>query len=114
MEISLHSEWGPQPDQRSASGQKLIYGYDRLAQCGHSGVVHGPSALPALIVADADTVDCAETKTGSLLIFEADNSAVVHNMDSPEVFPYKPPQMRKIFDASGCWNAAPGPVGSAA
>jgi hypothetical protein len=44
-------------------------------------------------------VDCAETKGGSLLIFEADNTAVVHNMDSPEVFPYKPPQMRKIFDA---------------
>ena len=44
-------------------------------------------------------IDCAETKDGSLLIFEADNTAVVHNMDSPEVFPYKPPQMRKIFDA---------------
>jgi hypothetical protein len=44
-------------------------------------------------------VDCAETRDGSLLIFEADNTAVVHNMDSPEVFPYKPPQMRKIFDA---------------
>ena len=41
----------------------------------------------------------AETKSGSLLIFEADNTAVVHNMDSPEIFPYKPPQMRKIFDA---------------
>jgi hypothetical protein len=34
-----------------------------------------------------------------LLIFEADNTAVVHNMDSPEVFPYKGPQMRKIFEA---------------
>jgi hypothetical protein len=45
------------------------------------------------------TVDCAETKSGALLIFEADNTAVVHNMDPPEVFPYKPPQMRKIFDA---------------
>jgi len=44
-------------------------------------------------------VDCAETKDGSLLIFEADNTAVVHNMDSPAVFPYKPPQMRKIFEA---------------
>ena len=31
--------------------------------------------------------------------FEADNTAVVHNMDSPVVFPYKPPQMRKIFAA---------------
>jgi hypothetical protein len=48
---------------------------------------------------DYFTVDCAENKQGELLIFEADNTAVVHNMDSPEVFPYKPPQMRKIFEA---------------
>ncbi len=45
------------------------------------------------------TIDCAETWDGSLLIFEADNTAVVHNMDHAQVFPYKPPQMRKIFDA---------------
>ena len=45
------------------------------------------------------TIDCAETKDGSLLIFEADNTAVVHNMDPPAVFPYKGPQMRKVFDA---------------
>ncbi|HMD75572.1 MAG TPA: hypothetical protein VKG05_17035 [Steroidobacteraceae bacterium] len=44
-------------------------------------------------------IDCAETRDGSLLIFEADNTAVVHNMDPPSVFPYKPTQMRKIFDA---------------
>jgi hypothetical protein len=48
---------------------------------------------------DYFTIDCAENKNGELLIFEADNTAVVHNMDSPELFPYKPPQMRKIFDA---------------
>jgi hypothetical protein len=45
------------------------------------------------------TVDCAETNNGSLLIFEADNTAVVHDMDPPDIFPYKLPQMRKIFDA---------------
>jgi glutathione synthase/RimK-type ligase-like ATP-grasp enzyme len=44
-------------------------------------------------------VDCAETKDGSLLIFEADNTAIVHNMDPPDLFPYKAPQMRKVFDA---------------
>jgi glutathione synthase/RimK-type ligase-like ATP-grasp enzyme len=44
-------------------------------------------------------IDCAETGDGSLLIFEADNTAVVHNMDPPSVFPYKSPQMLKIFDA---------------
>jgi hypothetical protein len=48
---------------------------------------------------DYFTVDCAETRDGSLLIFEADNTAVVHNMDPPDIFPYKPPQMQKIFNA---------------
>jgi hypothetical protein len=48
---------------------------------------------------DYFTVDCAENKRGDLLIFEADNTAVVHNMDSPELYPYKPPQMRKVFEA---------------
>lgn len=45
------------------------------------------------------TVDCAETRDGKLLIFEADNTAIVHDMDPVDVFPYKRPQMRKIFDA---------------
>ena len=36
---------------------------------------------------------------GSLLVFEADNTAIVHDMDPADIFPYKPPQMRKIFDA---------------
>jgi hypothetical protein len=48
---------------------------------------------------DYFTIDCAENRDGDLLIFEADNTAVVHNMDSPEVYPYKPPQMRRIFEA---------------
>ena len=48
---------------------------------------------------DYFTIDCAENKSGDLLIFEADNTAVVHNMDSPELFPYKAPQMRKVFEA---------------
>jgi hypothetical protein len=56
------------------------------------------AAMAGRIGLDYFTVDCAETKDGSLLIFEADNTAVVHNMDSPDLFPYKPPQMQKIFD----------------
>ncbi len=55
--------------------------------------------LAARVGLDYFTIDCAETRQGKLLIFEADNTAVVHNMDSPQLFPYKPPQMRKIFDA---------------
>jgi glutathione synthase/RimK-type ligase-like ATP-grasp enzyme len=57
------------------------------------------SQLAGRLGLDYFTIDCAETKDGSLLIFEADNTAVVHNMDMPHVFPYKPPQMHKIFDA---------------
>jgi hypothetical protein len=57
------------------------------------------AALADRIGLDYFTIDCAENKRGDLLIFEADNTAVVHNMDSPQVFPYKPPQMRAIFEA---------------
>jgi hypothetical protein len=48
---------------------------------------------------DYFTIDCAENEDGELLIFEADNTAVVHNMDSPELFPYKARHMRLIFEA---------------
>jgi hypothetical protein len=57
------------------------------------------AAMADRVGLDYFTVDCAENKCGELLIFEADNTAVVHNMDSPELFPYKPPQMRAIFEA---------------
>jgi len=64
--------------------------------------VRHQSALAAMIDRiglDYFTIDCAENKHGDLLIFEADNTAVVHNMDSLDLFPYKPPQMRAIFEA---------------
>src|SRR6202035_313431 len=57
------------------------------------------TAMADRIGLDYFTIDCAENKRGELLIFEADNTAVVHNMDSPELFPYKAPQMRKVFEA---------------
>ena len=57
------------------------------------------TALAERVGLDYFTVDCAENRRGELLIFEADNTAVVHNMDPPDLFPYKPPQMRAIFEA---------------
>jgi hypothetical protein len=44
-------------------------------------------------------VDCGETPDGKLLVFEADTSLIVHNMDSLELFPYKGPHMRRLFAA---------------
>jgi hypothetical protein len=46
-------------------------------------------------------IDCAETKDGRLLIFEADHCAIVHDMDPVNVYPYKPAAMKKLFDAFG-------------
>ena len=44
-------------------------------------------------------LDCAETRDGDLLIFEAGTAMIVHALDPQHLFPYKPPQMTKIFTA---------------
>jgi hypothetical protein len=45
------------------------------------------------------SIDCAETQDGRLLVFELDSGAVVHSMDPADLFPYKAPQMQRVFDA---------------
>lgn len=44
-------------------------------------------------------IDCAETPTGELLIFEVDSNMIVHAFDPVETYPYKQPQMQKVFAA---------------
>lgn len=44
-------------------------------------------------------IDCGETTEGKLLIFEADNLGFVHAMDPVAIYPYKAPQMQKVFNA---------------
>lgn len=70
--------------------------FDREFAVRHAGAL---SEMAKRIGLDYFQIDCAETKTGELLVFEADNTAIVHDMDPPAIFPYKAPQMRKIFDA---------------
>lgn len=41
--------------------------------------------------------DCGETPDGKLLVFESGTNMIVHSMDPPDLFPYKRPQMEKIF-----------------
>jgi hypothetical protein len=48
---------------------------------------------------DYFAIDCAETRDGGLLIFEADVAMIVHDLDPAELYPYKKLQMRKVFDA---------------
>jgi hypothetical protein len=57
------------------------------------------NALHDRIDLDYYSIDCAETQDGRLLVFEADAAAIIHMMDPPDLFPYKPPQMRRVFAA---------------
>ncbi|MGO4329887.1 RimK family alpha-L-glutamate ligase [Cupriavidus sp. 2TAF22] len=68
----------------------------------HTFALRHKDAL-ALIQARLDLdyvgLDCAETQDGELLVFEADTAMVVHDIDPVDLFPYKQPQMHKIFAA---------------
>jgi hypothetical protein len=57
------------------------------------------AALHDRLQLDYYSIDCAETRDGRLLVFEADTAAIIHLMDPPDLFPYKQPQMRRIFAA---------------
>jgi hypothetical protein len=73
-----------------------------MAEFDRDFAVRHRAALAAIadrIGLDYVTMDCAETPDGRLLLFEAGNGMIVHAMDPPELFPYKAPQMRKVFGA---------------
>jgi hypothetical protein len=55
------------------------------------GEIHRRIGLEYLVM------DCAETADGNLLVFEADTCGVIHAMDPEDLYPYKPPHMRRIF-----------------
>ncbi|WP_298871974.1 hypothetical protein [uncultured Bradyrhizobium sp.] len=83
-------------EEKRAEEAIFMQDFDRAFAGRHR---HALDEMSRRVGLDYFIVDCAENQNGELLVFEADNTAVVHNMDSPAVFPYKPPQMRKIFAA---------------
>jgi hypothetical protein len=73
-----------------------------MADFDQNFAVRHATALRAIAErADLDYLpfDCGETRDGKLLLFETGTNMVVHAMDSPQLFPYKRPQMDKVFDA---------------
>ena len=44
-------------------------------------------------------IDCGELLDGRLVLFEIETAMVIHRMDSPTLYPYKQPQMNKVFAA---------------
>jgi glutathione synthase/RimK-type ligase-like ATP-grasp enzyme len=63
------------------------------------GVRHGEAlrAVAERVGLEYFGIDCGETRDGRLLVFEMDSAMTVHAMDPPELYPYKPAQMRKVF-----------------
>jgi hypothetical protein len=57
------------------------------------------AAIAGRVALDYFAIDCAELADGRLVLFEADVAMIVHAMDPPDLFPYKAPQMRKLFGA---------------
>jgi hypothetical protein len=76
--------------------ENFMRNFDNAFARRHHAALAG---IASRIGLDYFTVDCAETKSGSLLVFEADNTAIVHDMDPVDLYPYKQPQMRRVFDA---------------
>ena len=59
----------------------------------------GFKSLCDILKLDYFAIDCAETKSGDLLIFEIDTAMIVHCMDVAPEFAYKKAPMQKLFKA---------------
>jgi hypothetical protein len=74
--------------------ERFMTGFDHEFGRRHRAALAGIAERVGL---DYFGIDCAQTGEGKLLLFEADIAMIVHLMDSPTTFPYKVPQMRKLF-----------------
>ncbi|MDP2903102.1 MAG: RimK family alpha-L-glutamate ligase [Methylovulum sp.] len=81
---------------KRAEEARVMAGFDTGFAVKHSAAFHGINERMGL---DYLGIDCGETPDGELLIFEVDSCMIVHALDPVELFPYKQPQMRKVFTA---------------
>jgi len=82
--------------EKRAEEARFMAEFDRHFAPRHVAALAG---IAERIGLDYVTMDCAETRDGRLLVFEVGNGMIVHAMDPPELFPYKAPQIRKVFAA---------------
>lgn len=81
---------------KRAEEERFMVSFESDFASRHATAFH---AIQERMQLDYLVIDCAETPDGKLLIFEVDTGAVVHAMDPVEIFPYKQPQMGKVFVA---------------
>jgi glutathione synthase/RimK-type ligase-like ATP-grasp enzyme len=102
MGISAHwmvhypyAEMIAHPERRDEE-ERLMSNFDTTFAVRHRGALRAVAELTGL---DYVGFDCAETEDGRLLIFEIATGMIVHDMDDATSFPYKLPQMRRVFSA---------------
>ena len=82
--------------EKRAEEERFMANFDGTFALRHQGAFR---AIYERMGLDYLGIDCGETGDGSLLIFEVDSNMIVHAIDPVEVFPYKQPQMSKVFAA---------------
>lgn len=91
----LNADMGSSPEKR---GEEALFmrDFDTAFAARHASAFREITARVGL---DYFGIDCAETREGQLLLFEGETAMIVHDMDPPDIYPYKVPQMRKLFAA---------------
>lgn len=91
----LNADMAESVDKRSEEAQ-FFGGFEIEFGARHAKAL---SALADTLKLDYFGIDCAETQDGRLVVFEGDNALIVHDMDPPEIFPYKGAPMGRAFRA---------------
>jgi len=79
---------------KRAEEERFMADFDTQFAVRHQKAFH---AIYQCIGLDYLGIDCAESTDGNLLIFEVDSNMIVHAIDPVDIFPYKQPQMQKVF-----------------
>jgi hypothetical protein len=91
----LNADMDRSPAKREEEA-RFMETFDTGFAARHAGALRDLAACSGL---DYFGIDCAETKDGELLVFEAETAMIVHDMDPPDLYPYKRVQMKKLFAA---------------
>jgi hypothetical protein len=94
--VHYHDAGMGESAEKRAEEAQFMMDFDGGFARRHEGALR---ALCQHVGLDYFAVDCAETRDGRLLLFDVDVAMIIHSMEPPQLFPHKPPQMRKIRDA---------------
>jgi hypothetical protein len=94
--VHYHDAGMRESAEKRAEEARFMTDFDDGFARRHEGALR---ALCQHVGLDYFAADCAETPDGRLLLFDVDVAMIIHSMEPPQLFPHKPPQMRKIRDA---------------